>query len=90
MRDDYDAEGIVVAIRYTNPSLMEVSVNGIPSSALANPPNISDAHGAFHWDNPTRTLTFVVKGTADVRLRTRDAVSPASPLLKWILLLISV
>eukprot|EP00959_Pyramimonas_sp_CCMP1952_P204262 4271939-Pyramimonas_sp.AAC.1 len=51
----------------------------IPYGAAA--PTIDNATGANFWYNPTRILTFVVKGTQDVRLRTRDAVMASATLV---------
>eukprot|EP00898_Chlorokybus_atmophyticus_P004648 jgi/Chlat1/5184/Chrsp33S05041 len=77
MEDASPNEGVVLAIKYTSPELIEVSVDGVGVVPMDNSivdvlPNMPAGTNTFN--RLTATLTFVVKGPVVVRLRTLDAV----------------
>mmetsp|Transcript_29621 Transcript_29621/g.95059 ORF Transcript_29621/g.95059 Transcript_29621/m.95059 type:complete len:1807 (+) Transcript_29621:66-5486(+) len=72
--DDTGSEGVVIQIQYGSPEVLEISVAGTVVGASTNMCDIRSASGCNYWDNPTRLLTFTLKGTAALRIKTVDAV----------------
>ena len=68
-------KGLVLQLRYGNPQLHRLFVGdrevGRTQGRAVGP---EDPAGSFTWDNVSRALRFVVKGGADVVIRTINAV----------------
>jgi len=74
LQDDDALIGIVVVLTFSDTRLIEVSMGGEVVSGSSSLVNLDSGHGANYWENGPRRLTFIIRGTSDVKLRTRDAV----------------
>jgi hypothetical protein len=72
------ASGVLVRVRFASPQTHELRGAGgqkfTPTTHATTPVSTANPAGSASWDNPSRTLTFVVKGGADVEIITLDSV----------------